>query len=143
MEFLLSLPKILLDLAVSLLKIKKDDRSRQRFADLLTAVAKCISGIADAINNNEHPTKLCSELDTYIVNIEAFIEEQTDKKTARKLTLWLRHVGDVPGIAKLDLVRIVESESKPRWSRSQRFQQAESVRNIAGLIEGTANLVRL
>jgi hypothetical protein len=142
-EFLLSLPKILMDLAVSLLKIKKDDRSRQRFADLLTAVANCISGVADAIDNNEHPTKLCSELDTYIVNIETFIGEQTDHVTATKLTLWLRHVADVPGIAKVDLTSLVESASKPRWSKAQRFQQAESVRNVAGLIEGIANLVRL
>lgn len=88
MDFLLSLPKTLLDLAVSLLKIKKDDRSRQRLADLLASVARCISGIGDAIAEGSHPTKLCAELDTYLLNLEAFVVEETDTETAARLTLW-------------------------------------------------------
>ena len=143
MDFLLSLPKTLLDLAVGLLKIKKDDRTRQRLADLLASVADCASEIADAIEKNEHPTKLCAELDVYVLNLEKFVLEQTNQEVASKLTLWLRHIADVPGIAKIDLARLVESESKPKWTAVQRFQQAETVRHIAGLIAGTANLVRV
>jgi hypothetical protein len=142
-DFFLSLPKTLLDLAVGLLKIKKDDRTRQRLADLLTAVADCATGIAEAIEKNEHPTRFCAELDVYILNLEAFVVEQTNREVASKLTLWLRHIGDVPGVAKIDLAKLVESESKPRWTAAQRFQQAESVRHVAGLIAGTANLVRV
>lgn len=143
MDFLLSLPKTLLDLAVDLLKIKKDDRSRQRLADLLNAVADCVAGIADAIERDEHPTKLCAELDVYINNIEQFIAEETNVTVAAQLTRWLQYVGDAPGFVKIDIRLSAEHASKPRWSKYQRFEQSESIRHIAGLIEGTANLVRV
>lgn len=143
MEFLLSLPKTLLDLSVSLLKIKKDDRSRQRLADLLSAVARCVSDIGDAIEGGIHPTKLCAELDTYIANVESLVSEHVGDATAARMALWLRHVADVPGIARIDVTQVVEMETKPRWTNLRRHEHAEQVRQIAGLIEGTANLIRV
>ena len=134
-DFLATLPKTLLELAVSLLKLKQDDPSRQRLADLLGAVARCVSGIADAIEKGEHTTKVCAELDTYIVNLESFVVEETNKETAEQLTMWLRNVEEVPGRSSIDLARVVESETKPRWTKAHRFEQAESVRHTAGLIE--------
>jgi hypothetical protein len=143
MEFLLSLPKTLLDLAVNLLKIKKDDRTRQRLADLLSSVAACVSEIGDAVNEGIHPTEKCAELDAYLLNLRQFVEAETDKATAEQLTRWLQWVADVPSFAQIDVERSVLAESKPKWSKASRFEHAEAIRRIAGLIRGTADLLRV
>jgi hypothetical protein len=143
MEFLFSLPKTLLDLAVGLLKIKKDDRTRQRLADLLSSVASCVSDIGEAVYAGRHPTEKCAELETYILNIEQFVGAETDKPTAQELTRWLRWVAEAPGLAKIDIERTVAVESKPRWTQAARFAQSQEIARIAGLIRGTANLLRV
>ncbi|WP_139248323.1 hypothetical protein [Janthinobacterium lividum] len=143
MDFLSSLPKILMDLALGLFKIKKDDRTRQRLADLLSSVADCVDGIANAVENGIHSSSLCAELDAYIENIEAFVQDEIGNDQGRRLTLWLRHVGSVPGIAKIDVRETLEVTSRPRWSKRKRLEHADSIREIGGLIRGTANLVRV
>src|SRR4051812_509645 len=115
MDFLFSLPKAVLDLAVGLLKIKKDDRTRQRLADLLKSVAECVSAIGDAIDAGEHPSQRCAELEVYIAKLHTFVEGETDKATAEKLTLWLTHVEAAPGLAKIDVARVIEDDTRPRW----------------------------
>ena|SRR3990167_4328793 len=143
MEFLALLPKALLDIALGLLKIKKDDRTRQRLADALSSVAKCISDIGDAIEANQHPTKLCGELDAYIAHLESFVERETDTETAKMLILWLRHVAEVPGLSRIDIEQVMIAATMPKWSQHQRFEQAESVQQIAGLVDGIAKLIRI
>lgn len=143
MDYLATLSKTLLDLALGFLKIKSDDKTRQRLADTLTQIASCISTIADSVEAGTHPTKHCAELDAYIAHLESFVERETDAKTARTLTIWLRHVGDVPGLAKIDIKQAIESATKPKWSRHHRHEQAESIRHVAGLVEGIANLIRI
>jgi predicted transcriptional regulator len=143
MEFLLSLPKTILDLVVNLLKMKKDDRTRQRLADLLSSVAECISAIASSIEDGTPSPERCAELASYIANLHGFVATETDEATANKLTMWLRYVEEVPGLAEIDVRRVLAIETKPPWSKARRFEQAEAVRQIAGLIRGTANLVRV
>lgn len=132
-----------MDLALGLFKIKKDDRTRQRLADLLSSIADCVDGIANAVENGIHSSSLCAELDVYIENIEAFVRDEIGNDQGRRLTLWLRHVGSVPGIAKIDVRETLEVTSRPRWSKRKRLEHADSIREIGGLIRGTANLVRV
>lgn len=143
MEFLLSLPKSLLDLALGLLKIKRDDRTRQRLADLLCSVADCVSSIGDSIEARVHSTERCAELHAYILNLHRLVAEETDEATANKLTFWLKHVADVPGVAKIDFGKIIETQTAPAWRKSRRFEQTESIKQVAGMIRGIGNLVRV
>jgi hypothetical protein len=142
-DLLSSLPKTLMDLAFGLVKMKQDDRTRQRLADLLERVANCVDGIADGVQNRTHPTSLCAELDAYIANIEAFVKSEIGEDEGRRLTLWLRHVGEVPGIARVDVQRTLVELSRPSWSLSRHAEKADSLREIGGLIRGTANLLRV
>lgn len=90
-----------------------------------------------------HPTERCGELDSYILNLRQFVEAETDKATADQLTRWLQWVGDAPGLAKIDVERTVIHESKPKWGKAARFEQAEAIRRIGGMIRGAANLLRV
>jgi hypothetical protein len=50
-----------------------------------------------------HMLLSCAELDTCIVHLHSLVETETDEKTARQLTFWLRHVESVPGVAAQDI----------------------------------------
>lgn len=141
MELLSSLPKVLVDLAVGLLKLRGDDRTRQRLADLLCNVADCVAGIGSNIEAGVHDATRCAELSTYIAHLGKLVAEETDQRTADQLTFWLKHVQAVPGYAKIDVEARILSEVKPKWSASKRFQQAQEVKEIAGIIRGVGNLV--
>jgi hypothetical protein len=143
MEFLLSLPKLLADLAVGLLKVKKDDRTRQRLADLLADVANCVSQIADAVDKGIHSDERCAELDTYVVHLRDLVAKEVNEETARQLTFWLKHVADAPGHAAEDIGHRIVAETKPRWTRHGRFAQSRDIHEIAGVIRAVANLVRV
>lgn len=143
MDFLLSLPKTMIDLSLGLLKIKKDDRTRQRLGDLLCSIAECVEAIGEAVASGQHPTSRCAELETYILNIHTFVANETDERTADRLTLWLKYVDEVPGVSKIDIQSVVESETKPRWRKSYRVEQSEKIKRVAGMVRGIGNLVRV
>jgi hypothetical protein len=143
MDFLLSLPKTMIDLSLGLLKIKKDDRTRQRLGDLLCSIAECVEAIGELVASGQHPASRCAELETYILSVHAFVADETDERTADHLTFWLKHVAEVPGISKIDIQSVVESENKPRWSKSYRFEQSEKIKEVAGMVRGVGNLVRV
>jgi hypothetical protein len=139
----ITLAKLLGELAVALLKRKKDDGVRQRLADLLCQVADCVSSIGDAVQNGALATERCLELDTYITHLHSLVAKETDDETASQLTFWLKHVEAVPSFARSDIGSRILAETKPTWSRGKRFQQAEEVRQIAGIIRAFGNLVRV
>lgn len=114
MEAMLSLPKALLDLAVSLFNIKNDDRTRQRLADLLGNVADCVQTIGDNIYNGVHDISACAELDAYIDHLHELVAEEIDEKTADQLTFWLKHVSEVPGYAAENIGIRIHSAAKPK-----------------------------
>lgn len=143
MSFLFALPKILIDLSLGLLKIKKDDRTRQRLADLLASVADCVSSIGDQVSCGTHSASLCAELEEYISNIEQFFQSEIGDSESQKLAQWLCYVGDVPGLAKIDRRSEIVVASKPKWTKAGRLAHAESIWEIAGLIRGTAKLIRV
>jgi hypothetical protein len=143
MEFLLSLPKILVDLCVNLLKIKKDDRTKQRLADLLSQVADCISKISDNVFEGVHDSEVCGELDIYIAHLHKLVEKETNEETAKQLTFWLKNVAEVPGYCQIQYGKVIVHEAKPSTNSELRFQQGCDIRNIAGIIRGLSNLMRV
>ena len=142
MDFLVSLPKALADLVTSYLKLRGDDRARQRLADLLGRVADCVSAIGNNIAEGTHSAELCSELQSYIENIHQFIAREIDERTATKLTFWLQHVEAVPGYARLRLSDLAE-EVHPPWLASTRKTRAEELQAIAGAIRGVSAMIRI
>src|SRR5437879_1130753 len=118
---LLTLSKLLGELAVALLKRNKGDGVRQRLADLLCQVAGCVSSIGDSVQNGVLATERCLELDTYIAHLHSLVAKETDDQTANQLTFWLKHVEAVPGAARSDIGSRVLAETRPTWSRSKRF----------------------
>jgi hypothetical protein len=117
MDALCSLPKALIELATGLLKLKKDDHTRQRLADLLGSAADCVSAIGDSIEKGVHATERCAELDTYIAHLHKLVTKETNEETARRLTFWLKHVEAVPGVAAVDIGQRIASDVKPGWGR--------------------------
>jgi hypothetical protein len=140
---LLTLPKLLAELAVGLLNRKKDDGTRQRLGDLLCQVADCVSSIAKSIEEGVLPTERCLELDTYAAHLHKLVGKETDEQTADRLTFWLQHVSAVPGIAQVNFGQRVLSETKPSWTKGKRFEHAQGAREIAGIIRAVGNLVRV
>jgi hypothetical protein len=142
-ETLLVLPKVLTDVAVALLKLAAEDRTRQRLAELMGKVADCVTAIADSIEAGKLSTERCAELSAYVLHLHGLVAKETDENTADKLTFWLRHVEAVPGVARVEIGALVLSEVKPRWTKHGRFEQAEEVRKIAGMIRGVGNLINV
>lgn len=140
---LLTFSKLLADVALGLLKNKKDDRTHQRLADLLNSIADCVSSIGDSIQNAVHATEKCAELDMYVVHLQSLVAGETNEETAAQLVFWLKHVGAVPGAARIDIGQRIKSEVRPGWSKTKRFEHAEEVREIAGIIRAFGNLVRV
>lgn len=143
LEYLSWLPKSLIDAVIGLLKIKNDDRTRQRMADLLVDVGDCVEAIGANVRDGKHSEERCGELKAYIAHLQNVIATETDERTARQLTLWLDHVGEVPGAAKIDIQSTVLAEVKPRWTQATRYEQADRVLAIAGAIRGVGNLLRV
>lgn len=143
MDFLLSLPKLLLDLCVDLLKIRSDDSTKQRLAEVLDEVASCVSKIGDNVFAGIHDEELCAELDVYIQRIHNLVEKHVDVETAEKLTFFLKNVAEVPGYCKIEYGKMIVHEVKPEKRQDERFSQGHNVKSIAGTIRGVANLLKV
>jgi hypothetical protein len=142
-DALLALPKALVDIAVKLFRIKKDDRTKQRLADLLAQVAECVERVAANIYDGIHDPSVCSELDVYIDQLYALVAKEIDEETAFRVTFLLKHVDEAPTVVQQNIGSRIYQEAKPKITLSGRFQQSQSVREIAGTIRGIANLVRV
>ncbi len=143
MEFLLSLPKLLLDLCVNLLKIRSDDNTKQRLAEVLDDVATCVSNIADNVFEEVHDEELCAELDVYIERLRGLVEKHVDSETADKLTFWLNHVAEVPGYCKIQYGKVIVHEVEPEKGHDERFRQGQNIKSTAGTIKGISNLLKV
>ncbi|MGH8602432.1 MAG: hypothetical protein ACREXR_06545 [Gammaproteobacteria bacterium] len=143
MDTLLSLPKALADAALGLLKIKSDDRTRQRLADLLCTIADCISAIADGVEKAHHTKEKCAELSTYALNLDDLVKSEVGEDVAHKPTVRLRRVEFVPSFSEDDIGSLIETETKPKWWRVSRFEQSQEIRQIAGTVRAIGNLVRV
>jgi hypothetical protein len=143
METLITLPKMLAEVALGILSIKSNDRTRQRLADLLCEVADCTKNIADGVKEGRRTTFECKELSVYANNIFELIKSETDEETARKITFQLNYVSAAPGVAAESLGDQVGSFAKPKWSAYKRFRQADEIYEIAGTIRALGNLVRV
>jgi hypothetical protein len=71
------------------------------------------------------------------------VKSEAGEKVADKLRIRLRRVEFVPFFSEEDIGRLIETETKPRWWRVSRFEQAEEIRQIAGTIRAIGNLARV
>lgn len=142
MELLASLPKIVSDVAIALLKQRNNNQVRERLGDLLRKVADCVSSIGTAIKAGDDPAEECAELDVYIHHLEQFVSKECSDATAKQVIFWLTHVAEAPGIGRATLTPILTREAKPKWLAWRRERQGEDVLRIAGYIRAIGNLVQ-
>jgi hypothetical protein len=143
MDALLTLTEALADVALGPLNLKKDDRTRQRLADLLCSIGDCVSAIGDSIAHGEHATEKCAELDLYVIHFRDLLKGESDEQTAAQLTFWLNHLEVVPGFAAQDIGSRLITEIKPSWTKHGRLAQSQEVREIAGIVRALGNFVRV
>lgn len=143
MDYFLTIAKTFTEGALGILKLRADDRTRQRLADLLGQASDCVLAISTAIHQGTHAADRCGELAGYIAHIHALVEKETDERTADHLTFWLEHVEAVPGVARVELGKMIENNARPLWSKAARNEQSQSIAEIAGLIRAVGNLLRV
>jgi hypothetical protein len=141
MSYLSSLPKTLGELSVAFAERRGAGDARRQLGSLLCTVANCVTEIGNNIRYGKHSYSSCSELATYISNLHALLEREIDKGTADRLTIWLTHVADAPGIALFDVEREVNAETAPKWTAAGRYKQYAEIEEIAGTIRAFGNLL--
>jgi len=143
MDALLTLTEALADVALGLSKLKQDDRTRRRLADLFCSIGDCISAIGDSIAHGEHATEKCAEVDLYVVHLHDLLKGESGEQTAAQLTFWLKHLEVDPGFAAQGIGLHLITEVKPSSTKHGRLAQSEEVREIAGIVRAFGNFVRV